>query len=117
MKPDVDSALDTLARFVQVIGRDSTLRQPFCALASLSPVQRSNEILLMAAQMAAEGRDPELAAAFRLFSDPRVFEAGMAALRECGYIIEVIGASGGRLALMAIGARKGAGIARFRRSV
>jgi hypothetical protein len=86
MKTDADSALESLARLVQVIGRDTTLRQRFCRLANLSPVQRSNEIHIMAEQMTAERKDPELVALFRLFEDARVFEAGMTALRECGYI-------------------------------
>lgn len=88
MKPDADSVLDSLARFVQVIGRDSALRQRFCQLASLSPIQRANEIHIIAAQMTAERKDPELVTVFRMFADPRVFEAGMAALRECGYLRE-----------------------------
>jgi hypothetical protein len=86
MKTDADSALEGLARFVQVIGRDDALLQRFCRLAALSPVQRSNEIHIMAAQMTAERQDSELVALFGLFADPRVFEAAMTALRECGYI-------------------------------
>ena len=86
MKADADSVLESLARFVQVIGRDAALRQRFCALANLSPIQRSNEIHIMAEQMAAGRKDPELVALFRLFAEARVFEAGMVALRECGYI-------------------------------
>jgi hypothetical protein len=86
MKTNVDSALDGLARFVQVIGKDTALRQRFCQLASLSPIQRANEIHIMAEQMAAEHKDPELVALFRLFADARVFEAAMLALRECGYV-------------------------------
>ena len=88
MKPQAESALDSLARFVQVIGSDGDLRQRFCQLASLSAIQRSNEIHVMAAQMTAERKDPELVAVFRLFADSRVFEAGMVALRECGYITD-----------------------------
>ena len=86
MKMDVDSTLDSLARFVQVVGSDDALRQRFCRLASLSPVQRSNEIHIMAEQMNAEGKDSELVSLFRLFGDSRVFEAAMVALRECEYI-------------------------------
>jgi hypothetical protein len=86
MKPDADSALDSLARLVQVIGSDSVLRQRFCRLATLSPIQRSNEIHLMAEQMAADRKDQDLIVAFRLFADPRVFEAGMVALREGDYV-------------------------------
>jgi hypothetical protein len=84
----VDSALDGLARFVQVIGKDTALRRRFCRLASLSPIQRANEIHIMAEQMTAERKDPELVALFRLFADARVFEAAMLALRECGYVKE-----------------------------
>jgi hypothetical protein len=86
MKTDADSALEGMARFVQVIGRDTALRQRFCRLAGLSPIQRSNEIHVMAEQMTAEHKDPELVALFRLFADARVFEAAMLALRECGYV-------------------------------
>jgi len=78
--------LECLARFVEVIGRERVLRQRFGRLASLSPVQRSNELHIMAEQMTAERQDPELVAVFRLFGDAPVFEAGMAALRECGYL-------------------------------
>jgi hypothetical protein len=88
MSTDADSALEGLARFVQTIGRDPALRQRFCRLANLSPVQRSNEIHIMAEQMAAEHKDPELVALFRLFADARVFEAAMLAMRECGYVKE-----------------------------
>jgi hypothetical protein len=82
------NALDELARFVQVIGKDTALRQRFCKLASLSPIQRANEIHIMAEQMTADHKDPELVALFRLFRDGRVFEAAMLALRECGYMKE-----------------------------
>ncbi len=88
MKPDADSALECLARFVQVIGRDEVLKQRFVRLTSLSPVQRSNEVHIMAEQMTAERKDPELVAVFKLFADARVFEAGMVALRECGYLTD-----------------------------
>ena len=87
MNTDADSALEGLARFVQVIGGDAALRQRFCRLAELSPVQRANEIHIMAEQMTAECRDPELVRLFRLFADARVFEAALVALRECGYTL------------------------------
>jgi hypothetical protein len=86
MKTNTDSALEGLARLVQVIGKDISIRQRFCRLASLTPVQRSNEIHIMAEQMGAERKDPELVALFRLFADARVFEAAMVAMRECGYL-------------------------------
>jgi hypothetical protein len=86
IEPDADSALDSLARFVSVIGSDRVLRRRFCRLATLSPIQRSNEVHIMAEQMAAEHKDHDLVAAFRLFADPRIFEAGMVALRDGGYI-------------------------------
>ena len=40
----------------------------------------------LAEQMAAECKDHDLVAAFRLFADPRIFEAGMIALRDGGYV-------------------------------
>ena len=86
MKLNADSALEGLARFVPVIGRDTALRQRFCRLANLSSIQRSNEIHMMAEQMTTEHKDTELVALFRLFADAKVFEAAMLALRECGYI-------------------------------
>jgi hypothetical protein len=85
MKPNADSALDSLARLVQVIGSDSELRQRFYRLATLPAIQRSDEIHIMAEQMVAERKDQDVVAAFRLFADPRVFEAGMVALREGNY--------------------------------
>ena len=69
-----------------MIGRDDALRQRFWQLASLSPIQRSNEIHIMAEQMNAERKDPELVAVFRMFAAARVFEAAVVAMRECGYI-------------------------------
>jgi len=86
MKPDADIVLEKLARFVEVIGRDRALRERFGELACLSPIQRANEIHILAERMAAEGKDPELVKLFRLFADPRVFQAGMHALRACGYV-------------------------------
>jgi len=86
MNSNPDSALEGLSRLVQVIGGDTVIRQRFCRLAALTPVQRSNEIHIMAEQMAAERKDPELVALFRLFADARVFEAAMLAMRECGYL-------------------------------
>jgi hypothetical protein len=86
MKTDSDSALEGLARLVQVIGRDNALREQFSRLANLSPVRRSNEIHIMAEQITAGRKDPELVALFRLFADARVFEAALVALRECGYV-------------------------------
>ena len=77
-----------LVSSIQVIGKDTALRQRFCRLANRSPVQRSNEIHIMAEQMAAEHKDPELVALFRLFADGKIFEAAMLALRECGYVKE-----------------------------
>ena len=82
----MDAALDDLSRFLQVIGSDTTLKKLFCQLAALSPVQRQNEIHLMAERMDAANKDRELVRVFTLFADARVFEAAMAALRECGYI-------------------------------
>ncbi len=84
MKTDSDSAVEGLARLVQVIGNDTAIRERFCRLASLTPVQRATEIHIMAEQMAADRKDPELVSLFRLFADARVFEAAMVAMRECG---------------------------------
>ncbi len=78
--------MDSLTRFVQVIGSDSALREQFCQLAALTPTQRSNHIHIIAEQMAAEHKDPDLVAVFRLFADARVFDAGMVALRQAGYV-------------------------------
>jgi len=86
MKTDSDPALEGLARFIQAIGRDNALRERFCRLANLSPVQRSYEIHILAEQMTAERKDPGLVALFRLFADARVFGAALVALRECGYV-------------------------------
>ena len=76
--------MEDLARLVQVIGADTALRERFSRLASMTPVQRATEIHIMAEQMAAEHKDPELVKLFRLFADARVFEGAMVAMRECG---------------------------------
>jgi hypothetical protein len=86
MTNDPDSAFEGLARFVHVIGKDAALQERFCGLAKLSPAQRFNEIHIMAEQMAAERKDPDLVSLFRLLADARVFEAALVALRECGYV-------------------------------
>ncbi len=85
MNTDAESAIEALTRFVQVIGRDAVLCRRFQRLAGLSPVQRANEIHIMAEQMAAAHKDPELVRFFRLFADQRVFAAALKALREGGY--------------------------------
>jgi hypothetical protein len=86
METDVNSANETLTRFVQAISRDQVLLQRFSRMARMSRGQRADAIHLLAEQMAATRQDPKLAAAFRLFADARVFDATMAALRECGYL-------------------------------
>jgi hypothetical protein len=86
MKSDADITVDCLVRFIRVIGTDGALREQFCQLAELSPVQRSNQIHIMAEQMAGHRKDSELAKVFRLFGDARVFDAAMITLREGGYI-------------------------------
>ncbi len=86
MKSNADSVIESLTRFVQVIGRDDALRQRFSQMTQMSAVQRANQIHIMAEQMTAERRDPELVAVFRLFADARVFEAAKLAMRQCGYI-------------------------------
>jgi hypothetical protein len=84
MNRDADAALESLARLVLVVGGDAALQQRFSRLAKLSPVQRANEIHIMAEQMSSEKKDPEMVAVFRLLADARVFEAALVALRESG---------------------------------
>ena len=86
MKPNTESFLDDLTRFVQVIGKDEALRLLFVRLAKLSPTERSNEVHLMAEEMAKEGKAADLIAIFRTFADERVFSAAMVALRDRGYL-------------------------------
>ena len=83
---DADVAFENLARLVQVIGRDPKLRGWFCGLVKKSPVQRTNAIHIMAERMAADRKDADLIACFRLLADARVLEATRLALRECGSI-------------------------------
>ena len=87
MNSDTNLAVDHLVRFIQVIGTDVRLRDRFCRLAELSPVQRAKEIHMMAEEMTMGRRRPsQLPDLFRLFADTRVFNAAMMALQECGYI-------------------------------
>ena len=90
MKPQPDSLLDDLTRFVQVIGKDKALLQLFARLAQLPPAQRANEVHFMAEHMAKEGRAPNLVESFRLFADERVFNAAMAALRDRGVRLSLL---------------------------
>src|SRR5208282_6929932 len=82
MTLDTESALDNLARMVQVIGRDQRLRQWFSALTQQSAVERRNEIFMTSERMRAEGKDTDLVASFRLLADSRVFDAARLALQE-----------------------------------
>ncbi len=84
MSIDPDSALDNLAAFIDAIATDAKLRVRFCEIAKMSPAQRSIQIHTIAHQMAAAGEDADLISSFRLLADPRVFEAAIAALRDCG---------------------------------
>jgi hypothetical protein len=86
MAPNTNTALDTLARMVQIVGRDPDLLRWFRELARKPADQRRNDIYLAAERMRAEGKDQELVTCFRLLADPRVFEAARVALRECGYL-------------------------------
>jgi hypothetical protein len=82
MTLDTESALNNLARMVQVIGRDQRLRQWFSALTQQSAVERRNEIFMTSERMRAEGKDTDLVASFRLLADSRVFDAARLALQE-----------------------------------
>jgi hypothetical protein len=83
MANKTDSALDDLARFVQVVGRDPKLQQWFVALVEMSPVERRIEIFSAAERIKVDRKAPDLAASFRLLADPRVFDAAREALRDC----------------------------------
>ena len=77
-----DSAFDSLARMVQVIGADQNLRAWFGKLACTSPVGRRDEIYVMIQRMSAEGQNADLVASFELLADSRVFEAACTALHK-----------------------------------
>ena len=77
---DADLALDNLARFVQVIGRDPRLIEWFRSLESMAPARRGREILRMAERIAGECKDPGLSASFKLLADQAVFDAARVAL-------------------------------------
>jgi len=80
-----DSALDTLVRLIQVIGRDRALKRWFNGLSQMPAVQRRIEIFAMTEQMRARGEDADLVASFGLLADARVFDAACKALRERGF--------------------------------
>ena len=82
MTLDTESALNNLARMVQVIRRDQRLRQWFSALTQQSAVERRNEIFMTSERMRAEGKDTDLVESFRLLADSRVFDAARLALQE-----------------------------------
>jgi hypothetical protein len=77
-----DSALENLARMVQVIAGDPKLCAWFQKLADTSFVGRRNEIYGMVHRMSAEGQDSDLVASFQLLADSRIFEAACVALKE-----------------------------------
>ena len=77
-----ETALDNLARIVQVIQHDPQMLVWFRALARESTVARRNEIYLMVKQLNNTGEDPELAASFQLLADDKVFAAASAVLKE-----------------------------------
>jgi hypothetical protein len=82
MTLDTDTALDNLARMVQVIGPDKQLRAWFSALGQKPALERRNAIYSMSEQMRTDGKDEDLIASFRLLADARVFEAAKQALQE-----------------------------------
>jgi hypothetical protein len=77
-----DTALNNLARIVQVIRDERRLHEWFRALTNVSAVQRRNEIYSMVEQMKANSEDADLVASFQLLADPRLFDAARVALRE-----------------------------------
>jgi hypothetical protein len=82
MTLNTDSALDNLARMVQIIGPDQQLRKWFSALSQMSALQRHNAIYSMSEQMRTDGKDEDLVVSFQLLADARVFEAAKLALQE-----------------------------------
>jgi hypothetical protein len=79
---DAERALDNLARFVQVIGRDRKLTEWFHGLESMDPVRRGHEILILAERIGSGHKDPGLIASFKLLADQAVFDAARTALRN-----------------------------------
>ncbi len=75
-----DSALDNLARIIQVIEDDPKLHDWFCQLARLAPVERRNEIYRMVHHMRSESRDADLLSSFQMLADDRVFAAARESL-------------------------------------
>ena len=82
MSTSVDTALDNLARIVQVVRRDRELRRWFDGLSKKAASERRIEIIVMSAKMAAKGEDGDLVASFHLLADARVFEAACEALAD-----------------------------------
>jgi hypothetical protein len=81
-----NAVIDNLARFIQVIGGDPELLKWFHSLERQTPIQRNNEILLMAEKMASQASYRDLATSLGLLSHQRIFDGLSQALRECGYI-------------------------------
>jgi len=81
-----NAVINDMARFVQVIGSDPELLKWFQNLERKTPIQRNNDILLMAEKMASQARCRDLATPLALLSDMRIFDASSQAIRERGYI-------------------------------
>jgi hypothetical protein len=79
----IDSIIDDLARFILVMRSDHQLQYWFRDLEKKPLLQRHNDIQTLARQLAAENRDADLVASFKLLSNSRVFDAVSLALREC----------------------------------
>ena len=82
MALDAESALDHLARMVQMIARDKDLKQWFSGLAQKPEPERCYEIYSRSEAIRAAGEDDDLIRAFRLLTDSRVFEAACLALQD-----------------------------------
>lgn len=81
-----NAVIDDLARFVQVIGADPELLRWFQSLERQTPIQRNNEILLMAEKMASKARYRDLAESLGLLCHAEIFDAVSQILRACGHV-------------------------------
>ena len=84
--PTTNAVIDDMARFVQVIGSDPELLKWFQTLEQRTPIQRNNEILLMAEKMAPQIRYRDLAASLALLSHSEIFDALSQTLRDFAHI-------------------------------
>jgi hypothetical protein len=82
MSTSADTALDNLARIVQVVKRDRELRRWFDGLSQKAASERRNEIMVMSAKMTAMSEDADLVASFQMLADERVFDAACEALAD-----------------------------------